>query len=173
MLHEGNPKWEAHKKHSAYYEKFFFIRETSVRGIRVEYNEGSIARYKCNHIGWFVLASNDIRDKAHVLEVHRNKDSVGKCFDDLINDLDMKRLRIHTTAIMEGRDFLQFIALLITIRLNQVVAEVGWFKNYDLQDVLNEVKSVRSVSIQSSRKRYTTELTPFQKKIFDLYRLVP
>ena len=120
-----------------------------------------------------MLASNDIRDKAHVLEVHRNKDSVGKCFDDLINDLDMKRLRIHTTAIMEGRDFLQFIALLITIRLNQVVAEVGWFKNYDLQDVLNEVKSVRSVSIQSSRKRYTTELTPFQKKIFDLYRLVP
>lgn len=44
---------------------------------------------------------------------------------------------------------------------------------YDLQDVLNEVKSVRSVSIQGSRKRYTTELTPFQKKIFELYRLVP
>lgn len=31
------------KEHSAYYEKFFFIRETSVRGIRVEYNEESIA----------------------------------------------------------------------------------------------------------------------------------
>lgn len=119
------------KEHSAYYEKFFFIRETSVRGIRAEYNEESIARHKRNHIGWFLLATNDIRDKAGALEVYHNKDSVEKCFDDLKNNLDMKRLRMHTTATMEGRGFLQFIVLLITTRLKQVMAEAGWFKNYE------------------------------------------
>lgn len=41
-------------------------------------------------------------------------------------------------------------------------------KDYDLQEVLNEMKTVRTVSIQGSCKRYTTELTPFQKKIFGL-----
>lgn len=138
------------KEHSAYYEKFFFIRETSVRGIRTEYNEESIARHKCNHIGWFVLATNDIKDKVYVLEVHRNKDSAGKWFDELKNDLDMKRLRIHTTATMEGRAFLQFTALLITTRLKQVMAEAGWFKNYNLQP-----------------QRIYYGIDPFSKKIFE------
>ncbi|KRT34371.1 hypothetical protein HMPREF1705_04736 [Acetomicrobium hydrogeniformans ATCC BAA-1850] len=33
-----------------------------------------------------------------------------KCFDDLKNQLDMKRLRIHTSSTMDGRLFVQFIA---------------------------------------------------------------
>ena len=44
----------------------------------------------------------------------------------------MKRLRIHSAA-MEGRIFIQFIALLITTRLKQVMNEAGWFKNHDLR----------------------------------------
>ena len=95
-----------------------------------------------------------------------------KCFDDLKNDLDMKRIRMHSAAAMEGRIFIQFISLLITARLKQVMNEAGWFKDYDLQEVLNEMKTVRTVSIQGTRKRYTTELTPFQKKIFGLYHLI-
>ena len=94
-----------------------------------------------------------------------------KCFDDLKNDLDMKRIRMHSAAAMEGRIFIQFIALLITTRLKQVMNKAGWFKDYDLQEVLNEMKTVRTVSIQGSRKKYTAELTQFQKQILELYRL--
>ncbi len=159
------------REHASYYEKFFFIKETPVRGVRAEYNEEAIAEHKRNRTGWFVLATNDIRDKVRALEVYRDKDSVEKCFDDLKNDLDMKRIRMHSAAAMEGRIFIQFISLLITTRLKQVMNEAGWFKNYDLQEVLNEMKTVRTVSIQGSRKKYTTELTQFQKKIFELYRL--
>ena len=53
----------------------------------------------------------------------------------------MKRLRIHSAA-MEGRIFIQFIALLITTRLKQVMNEAGWFKNHDLQKVISEMKIV-------------------------------
>ena len=159
------------KEHASYYEKFFFIKETPVRGVKAEYNEEAIAEHKRNRIGWFVLATNDIKDKVRALEVYRNKDSVEKCFDDLKNDLDMKRIRMHSAAAMEGRIFIQFISLLITTRLKQVMNEAGWFKDYDLQEVLNEMKTVRTVSILGSRKKYTTELTQFQRQIFELYRL--
>ncbi len=57
------------------------------------------------------------------LGVYRNKDCVEKCFDDLKNDLDMKRLRIHSVAAMEGRIFIQFVALLVTAQLKQVMNE--------------------------------------------------
>ena len=43
-----------------------------------------------------------------------------------------RRPRIHSAA-MEGRIFIQFIALLITTRLKQVMNEAGWFKNHDLR----------------------------------------
>ena len=139
----------------------------------MDYNEESISRHKRNHIGWFVLVSNHIKDKTKALEVYRDKDAVEKCFDDLKNDLDMKRLRIHSAAAMEGRIFIQFIALLITTRLKQVMNAAGWFKNHDLQKVISEMKTVHSVSINGTRKKYTTELTPFQKDIYELYGLTP
>lgn len=140
-------------------------------GIKAEYNEEAIAEHKRSRIGWFVLATNDIKDKVCALEVYRNKDSVEKCFDDLKNDLDMKRIRMYSAVEMEGRIFIQFVSLLITTRLKQIMNEAGWFRDYDLQEVLNKMKTVRTVSIQGSRKKYTTEHTSFQKKIFELYHL--
>lgn len=49
----------------------------------MDYNEEAISRHKRNHIGWFVLVSNHIKDKTKALEVYRDKDAVEKCFDDL------------------------------------------------------------------------------------------
>ena len=74
---------------------------------------------------------------------------------------------------MEGRIFIQFIALLITTRLKQVMNEAGWFKFHDLLKVISEMKSVRSVSIFGSRKKYSTVLTPFQIDIYHLFGLTP
>lgn len=159
------------KEHSRYYEQFFIIKETPVRGLKVDFDEEAIAEHKRNRIGWFVLAGNDIKDKVKALEVYRAKDAVEKCFDDLKNDLDMKRIRMHTKETMDGRIFIQFIALLITTRLKQVMNEAGWFKNYDLQEVINEMKSMREVRIDGTRKKYHTEPTPLQKKIIKLYGL--
>lgn len=105
-----------------------------------------------NWIDWFVLATNDIKDKIRALEIYRNKDSVEKCFDDLKSDLDMKRIRMHSVAAMEGRIFIQFISLLITTRLKQVMNETGWFKDYDLQEVLNEMKTVRTSASKAAVK---------------------
>lgn len=99
-----------------------------------------------------MLATNDIKDKIRALEIYRNKDSVEKCFDDLKSDLDMKRIRMHSVAAMEGRIFIQFISLLITTRLKQVMNETGWFKDYDLQEVLNEMKTVRTSASKAAVK---------------------
>ena len=159
------------KEHKKYYVQFFFIKETPVRGIKVRFNEDAIAEYKRNHVGWFILAGNDIKDKVKALEVYRAKDAVEKCFDDLKNDLDMKRIRMHTKETMEGRIFIQFIALLITTRLKEVMNEAGWFKDYDLQEIIDEMKSMREVKVIGSRKKYATEPTPLQRNVIKLYGL--
>ena len=87
------------------------------------------------------------------------------------NDLDMKRIRMHTKETMDGRVFIQFISLLITTRLKQVMGEAGWFKDYDLQEIIDEMKSMRKVTVKGTRQQYSTEPTPLQRKIIDLYGL--
>ncbi len=46
------------------------------------------------------------------MQAYRDKDVVEKSFDDLKNQLDMKRLRVHSSATVAGRLFVQFIDLL-------------------------------------------------------------
>ena len=57
--------------------------------------------------------SNAIQDPVEALKVYRNKDVVEKSFNDLKNNLDMKRLRMHSTQTTDGRIFVQFIALIL------------------------------------------------------------
>ncbi len=80
----------------------------------MQYNEEAIRRHKRNHIGWLVIISNRTKDACEALYSYRQKDAIEKGFDDLKNDLDMKRLRIHSNATMEGRIFIQFVSLVLT-----------------------------------------------------------
>ncbi|MBR6305352.1 MAG: hypothetical protein IKR38_01045, partial [Bacteroidales bacterium] len=112
------------------------------------------------------------KDPSQALTVYRQKDAVEKGFDDLKNDLDMKRLRIHSEAAMDGRIFLQFLAHILVTRIKVVMNEHGWFKNHDLQEVLDEMKSIREIRMEGRRKSVTTTLTKFQSQIAQLFELV-
>lgn len=159
------------KAHESNYKEFFMIKETPKRGRKVTYNEEAIQKHKKNCIGWFVLITNDVKDPVKALEIYRRKDTVEKKFDDLKNDLDLKRLRIHSAAAMDGRIFLQYIALILTSRIKTVMNEAGWFKNHDMQEVIDEMKSIRKIRIEGRRKELTTTLTSFQKNIITLFQL--
>lgn len=159
------------KENAHFYAQFFFIKETPKRGIQVHYNDAAIKVHKKKYLGWFVMVTNDIKDPVKALEVYRRKDVVEKDFDDLKNDLDMKRLRIHSAAAMDGRLFLQFLALILTTQLKRVMNEHGWFKNHDLQEVIDEMKSLREVQIEGRRKKYVTTPTKFQREISELFGL--
>lgn len=99
------------------------------------------------------------------------KDAVEKHFDDLKNDLDMKRLRIHSAAAMDGRLFIQYIALILSAQIKSIMNNAGWFKSHNMQEVIDEMKSLRVVSVEGKRKRIYTTMTSFQKEIVELFGL--
>ena len=157
--------------HKPYYKEFFHVKETPKRGRKVEYNQAAIDAHRENTTGWFVMITNDVKDPVKALEIYRQKDTAEKVFDDLKNDLDGKRLRIHSTQAMEGRLFIQFIALILSARIKHVMNEAGWYKNHDMQQVIDEMKSMREVKIDGSRKKIITTPTAFQDKIIKLFNL--
>lgn len=153
--------------------KYFLVTTYPKRQRRIEYNEDIIRMHKENNIGWFVLISNDIKDAAEALRAYRQKDAVEKNFDDLKNDLDMKRLRIHTNATMEGRIFIQFVSLILTTYLKGVMDKYGWTRNHNLQEIFSEMKSLKQVTVDGKRKKLVTTPTAFQQSIMELYKVTP
>ena len=153
------------------YDRFFIVTETPKRGRKVDYNQEAIDRYRRNTAGFFVLASNDIKDPVKALEIYRMKDSVEKHFDDLKNDLDMKRLRIHSSSAMDGRLFVQYIALILSSYIRSILNKNGWLKNHTLQDVIDEMKSLRLVCMDGKFSTLYTTLTSLQKQIATLFDL--
>ena len=162
---------ETIKSHESYYNKYFVIKETPKRGRKIEYNQSAINDYRQNTNGWFVMITNDIKDPIKALEIYRRKDTVEKSFDNSKNDLDCKRLRMHSSRTMDGRLFIQFIALILCEKIQSTMNKAGWFKNYSMQDLINEMKSLREISIVGNRKKYNTVPTAFQERIAELFNL--
>lgn len=160
---------------SEFARQYFVISETPVRGKKVKYNEEEINKHLKNHVGWFVLVSNFIKDATEALTVYREKDSVEKSFDDLKNEHDMKRLRVHSEEAMNGRLFLQFLSLILTVAIRNKLAEENWTDRYSLRQIMDEIgelKQVRPVEGRS-RKKVVLATTPLQDQIIKLFELSP
>ena len=159
------------KANQSFYDKFFIVKETPKRGRKVLYNEDAIQDAYNNNIGWFVLISNYIKDAEEALLLYRLKDAVEKAFDDLKNSLDADRLRIHSDKALHGRIFIQFIALIIMSQLRVIMKQHSEFSNYNVHELVGAMKTLKLVSIDGIKKKYTTEFSPMQKTIVDIFDL--
>jgi hypothetical protein len=106
-----------------FYERFFTVKRTPKRGLSVKYNDAEIQKYRKRYAGFFCILTNVKTDSGELLEAYRRKDVVENCFDDLKNILDMKRLRVHSSATMDSRLFIQFIALILISRITDLPEE--------------------------------------------------
>jgi transposase len=99
------------------------------------------------------------------MQVYRDKDAVEKCFDDLKNSLDMKRLRMQSAATVDGRLFVQFIALILVSALRKQMRDTGLIEKYTVQELLREMETLTKISYSGKYGHILTELTRPQKDI--------
>ncbi len=101
------------------------------------------------------------------LRVYRDKDYVEKCFDDLKNQLDMKRLRIHTSSTMDGRLFVQFIASIYMSALRKKMRDSGLTEKYTVRELLLEMETLIQVRYSGKYGHILTEVTKPQRQIME------
>ena len=109
------------ERHREAYDTYFIVKITPKRGIKVSYNDKEVRRYVNRYAGFQAIFTDSIKDPVIALQVYRDKDSVEKCFDDLKNQLDMNRLRMHSVESMQGRLFVQFLALIYMSALRKQI----------------------------------------------------
>jgi len=160
-LESGHPL-AAHQKA---YDEFFIVKTTPKRGMKVSFNTEAINRHISRYAGFQALLSSGIKDPVEALRVYRDKDSVEKCLDDLKNSLDMKRLRMHTSSTVDGRLFIQFIALILMSALRKQMRDSGLIEHYMVRELLREMETLTKVNYSGKYGHILTELTKPQRQI--------
>lgn len=153
------------KEHADAYSTFFLIKTTPKRGTKVSYNNQTVSQYIKRYTGFQAILSNSIKDPVEALQVYRDKDVVEKCFDDLKNQLDMKRLRMHSSASVNGRLFVQFIALIYMSALRKEMRESGLIKQYTVRELLQEMETLTKIKYSGKYGHIITEMTKPQREI--------
>lgn len=145
-------------------EKYFFVQ-----GRKTKANQATIDEH-LNSFGYFVLLSNYIDCAETALSIYRNKDVVEKTFCNLKNRLDMNRTKVSSEEALEGKFFVQFVALTFVSHLHQVMQKNNLYKNYSLCSLLDELDIIEIFNYQS-KKTHTSEITKKQRAIFEYFEV--
>jgi transposase len=146
--------------------KYLNIRR-SKSGLRIQRDEDAINKF-LRYKGFMVMLSNTVRDEKECLHLYRSKDTVERAFDNMKNELDMKRLRIHSEVSMNGRTFMAFIALIIHSWIDKKMKEKNLYKSYTQEEVMCVLKRLKIIELSDKRTIFT-ELSKKQKYLYKVF----
>ena len=138
MLEEELNSGSRKAEHEKQYAKYFNISTTPVRGTKVTVKQEAVDTAEKDY-GFFALISNEIKDPIKALEIYRNKDLVEKAFGNLKERLNMRRTSVSSDSALEGKLFVQFIALIYLSYIKKHMSEQGLYKSYTMQELLDEL----------------------------------
>jgi len=141
-LESGRRRPENEKRYSTYFD----VKTTPVRGAKVEAKDDAIEAAKKNY-GYFALLSNDIKDPIMALETYRNKDLVEKAFGNLKERLNLRRLAVSSEQSLDGKLFVEFIALIILSYIKKQMQDMQLFKELTMHDLMDELDLVECFEI--------------------------
>jgi transposase len=152
------------QEHERQYRKFFETKTTPKRGTKATVNEEAVAKAK-RYFGFFVLLSNETMDAITALELYRNKDVVEKAFGNLKERLNMRRTLVSSELSLEGKLFVEFVALIYLSYIKKQMQDASLFKNYTLRSALDKLDVIECFESPGQKLR-VGELLEKQKEIY-------
>jgi transposase len=157
--------------HETLYRKYFEIKTTPKRGTKVTIKTEEVAKAK-RYFGFFSLVSNETMDAITALELYRNKDLVEKAFGNLKERLNMRRTLVSSEKSLEGKLFVEFVALIYLSYIKKQMQNTGLFKDYTLQTALDKLDVIECFESPGQELR-VGELLEKQKEIYKALGVEP
>lgn len=145
-------------------KQYFVTKETPVRGMQFEQNEQAV-RDHVRNFGYFILLSNEVKDPKEALGLYRNKDVIEKAFSNLKNRLDMRRTAVSSSENLEGKLFVQYVALIFVSAIHQTMKKNDLYRNYTMQTLLDELDIIERFDYDGKRLHYS-EITKKQEALY-------
>lgn len=150
--------------HESAYKKFFVVHENANGDIRVEANEAAIAKAK-ERYGYFALLSNEVSEPIKALELYRMRDVIEKAFENVKDRLNCRRTLVSSDESLEGKLFVEFIALIFLSYITKKMQEQELFSKYTLQGLLDELDVIECF-IGPDSKPITGEVLEKQEQLY-------
>ena len=160
-LIEGHPESSDEKL----YNKYFNINKTPAGKTTYSFNEDEIREAEKNY-GYFVLMTNDIKDPVAALKIYRLKDLIEKSFGNLKERLSMRRMSVASEENLEGKLFVQFVALQLTSYIKKQMDANKLFSKYTIQSLLDELDIIEYYQ-KPGKKHHLSEITEKQRKLYE------
>ena len=120
------------------YRKYFAIKETPKRGISLSYRQEEIDAAR-ERYGFFVLVSNEVKDPVTALSLYRMRDVVEKAFWNVKQRLNLRRTLTSSELSLEGKLFVEFVALIYLSCIKKKMETAGLFSRYTMHELLDEL----------------------------------
>ena len=125
-------------EHEKDYKRYFDIKETPVRGISLSYKQDAINAAR-ERYGFFTLISNEVKDPVTAIRLYRMRDIVEKAFWNIKERLNLKRTLTSSESSLEGKLFVEFVALIYLSYIKNKMEEAGLFSKYTMHELLDEL----------------------------------
>jgi transposase len=125
-------------EHENLYKKYFIVKATPVRGLQVSVNNDAVKQAK-RYYGFFALLSNEKMDSISALQVYRNKDLAEKAFGNLKERLNLRRTLVSSEQSLNGKLFVEFVALIYISYLNRQMQTAHLYKDYTMASMLDKL----------------------------------
>ena len=153
------------------YDKYFHVTETPKRGRKVEPKEDVMDEHNKNH-GYFALLSNEVKDPYEALSLYRSKELVEKAFGNLKERLNFRRLQVSSELSLNGKLFVQFIALIYLSYVKKTMQDAKLFDRWTMQGLLDDLDAIELFEAPG-HGRVLGEITDKQEKLYRALGIEP
>lgn len=146
------------------YDKYFDIRSTPKRGLKIVPKEEAM-RETAKNYGYFALLSNEVNDPFEALSLYRSKDIVEKGFGNLKDRLNFRRMEVSSELSLNGKLFVEFVALIYLSYVKKKMQEASLFDKWTLQGLLDELDTIEILE-SPEHGRLLGEVTKKQEQLY-------
>ena len=162
---------QRHPNHKKQYDRYFEVISTPVRGTKVIARSEVMEEDK-RYFGYFALLSNDVKDATEALEIYRNRDLVEKAFNNLKERLNLRRVAVSSEKSLDGKLFVQFIALIFLSCIIRKMQKKELFQKYTLHGLLDELDVIECFTLPG-KQLHIGEITKQQMALYDTLDVKP
>ncbi len=125
---------------------------------------------RVNRMGCFFIFYKGEFDWMTCLSTYREKDIIEKGFDTFKNDFQALPLNAKTESTIRGLLFVNYLSLIVRMRLINQMRECGLLKNYTVEKLLLELEKIKKIQL-ANEDVVVTEITKKQNDILDVLGL--
>lgn len=156
-----------------HYDRYFYINRSKEGKLGFRRNAEAINK-ALSRCGFFLIGETDFKKTTtEILDIYRRRDVVEKSFDNLKNDLDMRRLHVHSDEAAEGKAFISFLALIVRSQMQNKLQEYMNTHKFTFRKILLELDKVKMICApgKGDACRLLNPPTKLQREIMEVLDL--